>query len=107
MILKKIQTFWKKTPKLLKNKYVITLIFFFVWLLVFDKNNLGERISGLREINRLEQEKTYYIEKISEDSAQLELLKTDKETIERYAREQYLMKKDDEDIFIVVEKDRK
>ncbi len=102
-MLKKIKTFWKKTPKLLKNKYVITLIFFFIWLLIFDKNNLGERISGLREINRLKQEKTYYNEKIKEDSTQLELLKTDKETIEKYAREQYLMKKENEDIFIVVD----
>ncbi|MBN1415476.1 MAG: septum formation initiator family protein [Bacteroidales bacterium] len=95
----------KKYFRFLKNKYILTLILFFLWLLFFDQNNLLERRKLNREYDRLLQEREFYMKKIEEDRKQIQELKTDNENLEKFAREQYLMKKDNEDIFIIVEED--
>ena len=63
------------------------------------------------EINQLEEDREYYLEQIQKDSARLSELTTNKENLEKYAREQFLMKKPNEDVFVVIEekgkKDRK
>lgn len=64
-----------------------------------------DRTRQMKRNNKLEEEKKYYIERIKEDSAKLHQLKTDAENLEEFAREQYYMKKDDEDIYIIVEED--
>jgi cell division protein FtsB len=51
----------------------------------------------------MEKEKKYYLEKIKSDTKKLEELRTDRENLEKFAREQYLMKRDNEDVFIVTE----
>ncbi len=87
----------------LRNKYIITGIIFAIWVLFIDQNNLVERFQNLREKRQLEQDKAYYIEKKEEDAARLRELKTNDENLEKFAREQYLMKKKNEDVFIIVE----
>jgi cell division protein DivIC len=87
----------------LRNKYVLTALIFLVWLLLFDQNNLSERRKSTREYNQLLEEKAYYEKKIQEDKKRINELKTDNENLEKFAREQYLMKKDNEDIFVIVE----
>ncbi|MBN2482561.1 MAG: septum formation initiator family protein [Bacteroidales bacterium] len=87
----------------LKNKYVLTAIIFFIWILIFDQNNLGERRKINHEYKELLEEKEYYLNKIEEDRNRIEELKTDNENLEKFAREQYLMKKENEDIFIIVD----
>lgn len=60
------------------------------------------------EIRQLEENRTYYQEQIQKDSARLHELTTDKDNLEKYAREQFLMKKPNEDVFVVLEeKDKK
>ena len=90
---------------ILRNKYVLTAIIFFLWLLIFDQNNLIERGKINREYKELIEERTYYLNKIEEDRKRIQELKTDDENLEKFAREQYLMKKDNEDLFIIVEED--
>ena len=85
----------------LRNKYVLTAVIFVVWLLLFDQNNLMDRRKSSREYNQLLQEKEYYQKKIEEDKRRINELKTDNDNLEKFAREQYLMKKDNEDIFII------
>jgi cell division protein DivIC len=87
----------------LRNKYVITALIFLLWLLLFDQNNLAERRKITREYNQLIQEKEYYQLKIEEDRRRIDELKTNDDNLEKFAREQYLMKKDNEDIFIIVD----
>jgi cell division protein FtsB len=87
----------------LKNKYILTAVIFLVWLLLFDQNNLSERRKSSREYNQLLLEKEYYMKKIDEDKRRINELKTDNDNLEKFAREQYLMKKDNEDIFIIVD----
>lgn len=88
---------------LLNNKYIITALIFFLWLLIFDQNNLSERRKINLEYKELIEEREYYLNKIEEDRQRIEELKTDNENLEKFAREQYLMKKENEDIFIIVE----
>lgn len=89
----------------LRNKYLIAVLVLLVWLLVFDRNSLIDRVKYIRTLNELEDEKQYYIEKIDEDSRRLTELRTDKDNLEKFAREQYFMKKENEDIFVIVTED--
>ncbi len=92
---------WKKILPYLKNKYILTLLVFFVWILFFDQNNLVDRFISQRQIRQLERDNQYFRDRIREDSTRMNELKTDNENLEKFAREQYLMKRENEDIFII------
>jgi len=98
----RLKRIWYLILPLLKNKYTLALIVFLGWIVFFDQNNLIERLQNLKQVHQLEKDKIYYIGKISQDSAKLKELKTEKKNLEKFAREQYLMKKKNEDIFIIV-----
>jgi len=95
----------KKLIPILRNKYFISLVLFLVWLLFFDHNNLVDRVKDLNHLHQLQKDKTYYKMRIEKDSKRLNLLKTNDKNLEEFAREEYLMKKDNEDIFIIVEEE--
>ena len=86
---------------LFRNKYSFTLILFFVWVMFFDSNNLIERALQMKQMHQLEKDKFFYEEKIKDDRAKLEELESSPANLEKFAREQYLMKKDNEDVFII------
>jgi cell division protein DivIC len=83
------------------NKYIITGIAFAVWMLFFDRNDVTLQIRRVQELNKLEQNEKNMTLRIADTKKELNLLKTDPETLEKYAREKYMMKKDNEDLFIV------
>ena len=85
----------------LKNKFILTLVVFVVWMVFFDQNNLVSRVHNNRKIAELEQQKEFYIAEIARSQRLLNELKGDNESLEKFAREQYLMKKDNEDIYII------
>ncbi|MCA1741754.1 MAG: hypothetical protein LC630_04680 [Bacteroidales bacterium] len=91
-----------RLPAWMKNRYVITVIVFLVWIILLDPNNLISRAREIRTRNRLEREKEYYTGRIEEDRRKLNELRTSNENLEKYAREQYRMKRPDEDLFIIV-----
>ncbi len=99
----------ERMPPWMKNKYILTILVFLVWIILLDPNNLISRVRGIRTRNRLEQEKEYYMARIEEDRRKLTELRTSNENLEKYAREQYRMKRPDEDLFIIVtpEQERK
>lgn len=97
--------FWNITFPVLRNKFVLTTLIFGVWLVLFDQNNLVARFSDMKKLNQLKAEKEYYTKKINEDQRRMKELMTDKENLEKFAREEYLMKKDNEDVFIVIEEE--
>ncbi|MBN1131609.1 MAG: septum formation initiator family protein [Bacteroidales bacterium] len=94
-------------PPILRNKYTLTILLFLVWLFFFDQNNLVDRYRMAREIRQLEENKQYYLEQIEKDSTRLHELTTNRDNLEKFAREQYLMKKENEDVFVIVEDKRK
>jgi cell division protein DivIC len=89
----------------LRNKYLMAVLVSLVWLLVFDSNSLIDRVRYLNTLHDMEEEKQYYLERIEEDSRRLNELKTDRENLEKFAREQYFMKKENEDVFVIVEEE--
>ena len=94
--------FIKKLIPFLKNKFVLSCTFFIVWLVFFDQNNLIDRVKTMHNIYQQKRTKVYYQEKIKSDTRKLQELETNRENLEKFAREQYFMKKDNEDIFVVV-----
>lgn len=92
-------------PLLAKRKYLITACIFIIWVSLFDQNNLIKRYKHMKYIKRLEDDKAYYQERIKTDAARLKELRTDKDNLEKFAREEYFMKKPNEDIFVIVEED--
>ncbi|PKQ65617.1 hypothetical protein BZG02_01020 [Labilibaculum filiforme] len=89
--------------RIVRNKYVITFLIFYFWLLFFDQHSIWERKGNENTIESLEKEKAYFIEKIETDKNRIHELKTNRKNLEKFAREQYLMKKKNEDIFIMIE----
>jgi len=98
-----MKEFFLKIWPWLKNKYVLTISVFAIWMLFFDQNNVVDRLRMSSEIRELEADREYYLEQIEIDSARLHELTTDKENLEKYAREQFLMKKKNEDVFVIIE----
>jgi cell division protein DivIC len=94
--------FTDKIPEVFRNKYILTIIIFFVWLLLFDSNNLISRYREMKELHDLIKDKEYYIKRIETDRQKLHELKTDNHDLEKFAREQYRMKKPDEDLYIIL-----
>lgn len=85
----------------LRNKFVFTGLAFFVWLSFFDENNLIEQFRSASKNNDLAESMDFYVEEIEISKDELNVLATDQERLERFARERYLMKKEDEDIFVL------
>ena len=94
---------WKIIFPYIRNKYLLTIVIFVLWMLLFDSSSWVDVIRQIRQIRKLEQDREYYIEKIQEDRNRLKELRTNNENLEKFAREQYLMKKPDEDIFVIEE----
>ncbi|HBF89405.1 MAG TPA: septum formation initiator [Bacteroidales bacterium] len=103
--MKKFKKIVKAIFPYIKNKYILTTLIFLVWLLFLDNNNLVDRYGYIEEYNQLVRDQEYYLKKIETDSKRMEELRTNKENLEKFAREQYLMKRENEDIFIFVEED--
>jgi cell division protein DivIC len=86
--------------KLSTNIYLLVSVFFIVWMLFFDTNSFRILWSLESKIDDLEQQKKELIRQIDEDRLMIQKL-SDSIELEKFGREQYYLKKADEDIFIV------
>lgn len=86
------------------NKYTISGLIFLVWIAFFDKNSIVDKMQLRSQISTLEKEQTYYQNKIEEDNRKIKELLSSPDNLEKFAREQYFMKNDNEDIFVIVNK---
>ena len=88
-------------PAWLKNKYLIALGVFTVIMFFFDKNDVFTQSARKSQLRDLQESRQYYTERIATEQKELEELKSNPGTLEKYAREKYLMKRDNEDLFII------
>ena len=88
-------------PKPIKNIYFLTAVVFLVWIIFFDSNSLRHQIYLNDKLNDLKTQKEYYSEQLKETQKDLEELNSDPEELEKFAREKYLFKRKDEDVYIV------
>lgn len=100
--MKKANKIYRFYQKNLANKFVLASTVFILWMLFLDTNNLLQRVKTLSHINKLQEQKEYYEKRIKEDKEKLIELRSDKKKLEKFAREQYLMKRDNEDIFVIL-----
>ena len=94
----------KHIPSFLKNKYLLTAIGFTVWILFFDARDfITSHFKERNELLKLQQSEKYYEQQITATKQELQQLKTNPAVLEKYAREKYLMKRDNEDLFRIKE----
>ncbi len=94
-----------RIPSWLKNKYLLTAAGFAVWMLFFDDRDfITTHFRQREELRKLQESRKYYEGQITNTRKELDQLKSNPATIEKYAREKYLMKRDNEDLFLVNDK---
>lgn len=95
---------FKKVLKLVKNKFLLTLVGLAAWLTFFDRNDIFTQYSLRQDVLKLEKERDYYLAEINSNKKNIEELQTNDKSLETFARETYLMKKDNEEVFVIVKK---
>lgn len=88
---------------LFKNKYFLVALAFLVWMIFFDKNDLFSQYEYHQQVNKLEEERDFYKKETAIVAKDLDELSSDPKKLEKFAREKYLMKKDNEDVFVIVQ----
>ena len=93
----------EKLPPYTKNFFFLTTAFFLFWMLFIDSNDFYSQYKLRKKLNTLREEREYYADKIEEVKSDREQLFSDQEQLEKFAREKYLMKKEKEEVFVIVE----
>lgn len=97
----------KKIFSILKNKYVIASTIFIVYVGFLDQNSFVRQMRLNAELRKAKEEKDFYLKEIEKDTKDFLTIHSNLEEKEKFAREKYLMKKDNEDIFLIVEESTK
>ena len=99
----KIKDLYQKLPKWVRNGYLISAIIFLIWICFFDTNSILTNIERERKINQLKTDVEYYKEEIQKDKDIIAVIAQDSLTaeLEKYFREQLLLSKKNEEIFII------
>lgn len=89
----------------MRNKYFVSAAAFVIWLAFIDSKNFISQYELTSEVNKLEEQKAFFSEEIIKTRKEQEELLSSPDKLEKFAREKYLMKKDDEDLFIFTEEE--
>ena len=89
----------------LKNKYIVSIVVFLVWMTFFDRNDFISQYSYKQELNKLNVDKQYFIDQVEENKKSINELMSDPANLEKFAREKYHMKKENEDVFLIIRPD--
>lgn len=92
----------KKLFALIKNKYLIVTAAFVVWISIFDQNNLIQQNRLRSELRGVEKERQFYKDEINRDTRSYQEIMTNLDRYEKMAREKYLVKRDNEDVYLIV-----
>ena len=84
----------------LKSTIGLIIIFFIIWMIYFDSNSLLTHKRLNKDIEELNERKSYYNNEINKDQRELKMMQSDS-GLEKYAREKLFMKKDNEEIFLI------
>jgi cell division protein DivIC len=91
----------RRIPSFLRNKFILATVAFIIWMLFFDRNDVFTQAQRRSELNQLKESKQYFEKQIAENKKFSNDLQFNASAIEKYAREKYLMKRDNEDLFII------
>jgi len=87
---------------LVKNKFFLITVAFLVWMIFFDKNDLFSQYQYHQQLSKLKQERDFYKKETAKVAKDLDELTSNPQKLEKFAREKYLMKKANEDVFVIV-----
>lgn len=93
-----------RIPKRFRNRYWFAVFMLIGWIAIFDRNDIWTTWKNHRELSRMEEQAAWYAEEIARTKEQLNEIASDQALLEKFARERYLMKRDNEDIFVLVAK---
>jgi len=93
----------RRLLNLFRNKYFLVSMAFVVWMIFFDKNDLFSQYQYHQQVSKLKQERDFYQKQTAEVAKELDELNSNPQKLEKFAREKYLMKKDNEDVFVIVQ----
>ena len=94
--------FLKHIPSWLKSKYLIAGLSFIVWMVFFDRDDIASQWKRIKELKQLQHTERNMNNQIADTKKELDLLRTNPSTLEKYAREKYMMKRDNEDLYIII-----
>lgn len=97
---------FNKLPKFARNFYFVGAVIFIGWMAFFDANDIYSQYKLKSKLSDLENQRDHYLQEIDKVKVDREALLNDKSQLERFAREKYYMKKEGEEVFIVVEEDK-
>ncbi len=90
-----------KVFKIFSNKYLVSLFAFAILMLFSDHNDLFIQADRNKQLHKLLKSKKFYENAIAKTKEELSTLQNNPTAIEKYAREKFYMKRDNEDLFIV------
>jgi cell division protein DivIC len=91
----------RKAFRIISNKYLLALIGFVLLMLFFDHNDVFTQLERRKNLKALETKKKFFQDEISKTQKELKDLQQNPAALEKYAREKYILKKDNEDVFLV------
>jgi cell division protein FtsB len=97
----------RRLINLFRNKYFLVSLAFVVWMIFFDKNDLFSQYQYHQQVSKLKQERDFYQQQTAQVAKDLDELTSNPQKLEKFAREKYLMKKDNEDVFVIVPERKK
>jgi len=89
----------------IRNKYIIATVAFVVWMLFFDRHDVTTQYGYYSELKELEAQRDFYVKEMEIINKTVNDIHSDPEAVQRIARERYQMKKDNEDVFVIIEVD--
>ena len=91
----------RRIPPFVLNKYFLASSLFAVWMLFFDRNDVFTQLNRKSDLREIEQSKEYFSKKIAEGKKFSSDMRSNTDAVEKFAREKYLMKRDNEDLFLI------
>ncbi len=93
----------ERVLSIIRNKYILASAAFVIWMLFFDRNDLSTQYEYRSQLKALNEEKEFYTRETEQVKRDLQELTSNPKQLQKFAREKYLMKKDNEDIFIIID----
>lgn len=90
--------------KVVLSRYFLAGLFFVVWIVLIDRNNVIMLFKTEKDIDKLRGQKTYYENGIQSADRKLGQLKSNRDSLEKFAREEYYFLKDSEDVYVFEKK---
>jgi len=99
----KVTRLYHRLPRFVRNKFTLSFAGFLLWMLFFDGHSILRRAHDIGQLRAARSQMTYYKSQIAQAQQELDQLFSTNENMERFARERFFLKRDDEQVFLIAE----